>query len=395
MRFTGARASAIQPSATLELAARAKAMLAAGEPVLDLSAGEPDLPTPAAVVEAAHRALDEGHFGYTATPGVPALRQAIANCYGDRLGLQLAAQNVVVSNGAKQALFNALAAIVDPGDRVAIFCPYWTSYVEQIRFLDAEPVLIHCSKESGFRPDIEGLQRAIDGGLRALLVNSPCNPTGAVLGEDDWRAIAACLAPTETLLISDEIYEELVYDTKGHQSPVTLQPQLAERTCVVSGLSKAYAMTGWRVGYSIAPAAWSKPMATLQGHMTSNINAVTQQAAIAAITRHDLVAPLRAAFVERRERLLARFGELEPLRAQPPMGAFYLYVDVSPLGMSGSSFAASLLEQEKVVVVPGEAFGDDQHVRLSFATAVERLDEAVDRMARFLRSRAEREPSTP
>ena len=389
-RLTSGRAAAIRPSATLELSARAKALAVAGEPVINLSAGEPDLPTPAPIVEAAHRALEEGHFSYTATPGVPPLREAIARTYCERLGLELTADQVVVSNGAKQALFNALATCTDPGDRIGVLRPYWVTYVEQARALGCEPVVIGCPSESGFRCDLDDLRRALEEGLRVLVVNSPGNPTGASWSREDWASLLDLVSSYETLLVSDEIYEDIVYAPHRHVSPLHVRPELAGRTCVVSGFSKAFAMTGWRVGFSIAPRDWAASMSALQGHTTSNVNAVAQQAALAALSRRDVIAPMVDVFRRRRDRVVERLASIPGLVARVPEGTFYLYLDAR--GLLGrdayaedvDAVAKRLLEEHKVVLVPGTAFGDGDHLRLSFAASDAHLDEAFDRLGEAL-----------
>ena len=381
------RAGAIRPSATLELSARAKALAAAGEPVINLSAGEPDLPTPAPVVEAAHRALDDGrHFGYTAAAGVPPLRASLAEIYAGRLGVGLAAENVVVTNGAKQALFNALSTCTDPGDRVGILAPYWVTYVEQTRALGCEPVIVDCPASGGFRPDLDALDAALGDGLRVLILNSPGNPTGAAYAREDFEAILDRVAATDTLLVSDEIYEDIVFVDRGHVSPLHVRPDLAERTCVVSGFSKAFAMTGWRIGYSLAPADWTKAMGALQGHTTSNINAIAQQAALEACRRHDLVAPMVEVFRGRRDRVVEHLESLPGVTAHTPEATFYLFMDVvERLGPGGyapdvDAFCQRLLDEQQVVLVPGSAFGNPTHARLSFAASESDLDAAFDRL---------------
>lgn len=386
METTSARGRVIQPSVTLELSAKAKAMAAAGEPVLNLSAGEPDLPTPAPIVEAAHRALDEGHFGYTAAAGVPALREAIAVDRSKRCGVEFSGANVVVSNGAKQALFNALSTATDPGDRVGIPVPYWVTYAEQARALGCEPVFIDCPAESGFAMDLDSLDRALAGGLRVLLLNSPSNPTGATWNREQMGEVLARVAATDTLIISDEIYEDIVFAERGHVAPLALRPDLAGRTCVVSGLSKAFAMTGWRVGYSVAPAEWTRAINALQGHSTSNICAIAQQAALAAVGRDDLVKPMVEVFRTRRDRCIQKLASIGRLRAQSPEATFYLYLDASDVlsaeGLPDSvdALANWLLEDYKIVLVPGSAFGDPRHLRLSFACSEAVLDEAFARL---------------
>ena len=386
MNMTSARGRVIQPSVTLELSAKAKAMAAAGEPVLNLSVGQPDMPTPAPIVEAAHRALDEGHFGYTAAAGTPELRQAVAADRTHRCGVPYAAANVVVSNGAKQALYNAIATATDPGDRIGIPLPYWVTYAEQARALGCEPVFIDCPAENGFAMDLDALDTALAGGLRLLLLNSPSNPTGAAWDEEQMGAVLSRVADSDTLLVSDEIYEDIVFAARGHVAPLAIRPDLADRTCVISGFSKAFAMTGWRVGYSIAPPEWTAAMNALQGHSTSNICAIAQQAALAAVGRDDLVRPMVEIFRQRRDRCMAQLEKLPYLSARSPEATFYLYLDVSRVlatdGLTDTvdALAGWLLDEHKIVVVPGSAFGDPLHLRMSFAAADEVLDEAFQRL---------------
>lgn len=391
MALPSERARRIRASATLELAARAGELRASGQAVLNLTAGEPDLPTPAPVVEAAHRALEQGHFHYTATPGVPALREAIAHCYRERLGIELGPGHVVVSNGAKQALYNAIATATDPGDRVGVLQPYWVSYVEQARMLGCEVVPIACDPGRGYRPDLDQLQRELERGLAVLVLNSPCNPTGASFGRADLEPLLELVAAHGTALVSDEIYEDIVYTDEGHVSPLHLRPDLAPRTCVVTGLSKAFAMTGWRVGFSIAPPEWSQRMSALQGHTTSNINAIAQQAAIAAFGHRELVTGMVEVFARRRELVQGRLAAIDGLRVAPIEGTFYAYLDASPwlgegkLATSVDALAARLLNEHLLALVPGSAFGDDRSLRLSFAAPDATLREATDRLAQALR----------
>jgi aspartate aminotransferase len=386
MNTTSARGRVIQPSVTLELSAKAKAMAATGEPVLNLSAGQPDMPTPAPIVEAAHRALDEGHFGYTAAAGTPALREAIAADRTSRCGVPFEAANVVVSNGAKQALYNAIATATDPGDRIGIPRPYWVTYAEQAQALGCDPVFIDCPADRGFTMDLDALDTALAGGLRLLLLNSPSNPTGAAWDEEQMGAVLSRVAATDTLLVSDEIYEDIVFVERGHVAPLALRPDLADRSCVISGFSKAFAMTGWRVGYSIAPLAWTGAINALQGHSTSNISAISQQAALAAVGRDDLVRPMVEIFRRRRDRCMAHLEKLPCLSARLPEATFYLYLDVSEvLATEGlpdtvDALAGWLLNEHKVVLVPGSAFGDSRHLRMSFAAADDVLDEAFHRL---------------
>ena len=300
--------------------------------------------------------------------------------------MEFAPEQVVVTNGAKQALFNALSTCTDPGDRVGVLAPYWVTYAEVARALGCEPVMIECPASLRFRPDPDALEAALHEGLRVLIVNSPGNPTGAAYRSEDFASILAAVAETDTLLISDEIYEEIVFVDGGHVSPLHVRPDLVDRICVITGFSKAFAMTGWRVGFSLAPLDWSKAMGALQGHVTSNVNAVAQQAALTALTRRDLVAPMVEVFHRRRDRVTEQIAGTPGLSAMEPEGTFYSFMDVSALlGDTGyaadvDALCARLLDEHKVVVVPGTAFGNDHHARLSFAASDADLDGAFERL---------------
>jgi aspartate aminotransferase len=265
------------------------------------------------------------------------------------------------------------------------------TYAEQVAALGCEAVFIDCPAEHGFTMDLDALDAALAGGLRLLLLNSPSNPTGAAWDEEQMGAVLSRVAATDTLLISDEIYEDIVFVERGHVAPLALRPDLADRTCVISGLSKAFAMTGWRVGYSIAPLDWTRVMNALQGHSTSNICAISQQAALAAVGHDELVRPMVEIFRQRRDRCMARLEDLPYLSARSPEATFYLYLDATRvLATDGlpdtvDALADWLLDEHKLVLVPGSAFGDPRHLRMSFAAADEVLDEAFVRLAQALR----------
>jgi aspartate aminotransferase len=384
------RAETIQTSVTLALSARAKALQAEGKDVLNLTAGEPDFDTPEPIVEAAHRALREKHFKYTPTAGVRALREQVAVEYTQRLSITIEPDMTLVTNGAKHALFNALTTVTDPGDRIGVLRPYWVTYAEQAHALGCEPVMIPCPRERGFRPDLDALRRELTRGLAVVVINSPCNPTGASFSAEEWHALLDVIEPFDTRIVSDEIYEDIVYTSEGHHSPVRLRPDLASRVCVVTGLSKTFAMTGWRVGFSIAPREWTAAMIRLQDHVTSNVNAVAQQAAIVALQRRELVRPMVEEFRRRRDVVVARCQEVAGLHASSPEGTFYLYTDVSDhLGPGRTAaavdeLAARLLDEHLLAVIPGSAFGDPQRLRLSFAASSKVLDGAFDRLENAL-----------
>ena len=386
MKELSRRARDLRPSVTLELAARARESAARGRPVLDMTVGEPDLPTPAPVVEAAHAALRAGHFKYTPTPGIVALRQAVARAASHRLHLDVRASQIVVSNGCKQAIFNALATATDPGDTVCVLRPYWVSYIEAARSLGCKIVEVDCPAATGFRPDLGQLAAVLRQGVRLIVLNSPCNPTGAAWSSLDFAPLLELIAAHDTWILSDEIYEDIVYRAEGHVSPLHVRPDLADRCCVVSGLSKSFAMTGWRVGWSIAPEPWSTAMSALQGHLTSNINSIAQHAAVAALAQPELIEPLSRTFARRCRRVIERAAKLAGTSFVAPEGTFYLYLNVAEqLGPKRptadiDAHARWLLDDYDLAVIPGSAFGESEHLRLSFACSDEVIEAAFDRL---------------
>jgi len=384
--YLSRRAIAVRPSVTFTLSTLAKKLKAEGKPILDLSLGEPDMNTPEPVVEAARRALDEGHFHYTPTAGVPALLDAIAEVYSHRLRLSIEPAMTMATQGAKQALFNALATVTDPGDTIAVLQPYWVSYVEQAHALGLRVELVPCPAKNAFRPDFAALERVLAQGVKLLLINSPCNPTGAAFDAATLQTLTELVLQSGALLVSDEIYEDIVYKESGHVSPLHVAPELFDSCCVVTGLSKGFAMTGWRVGLSLAPKWWTAAMTRLQGHTTSHIAALTQQAAITALQRRDLIAPLLATFERRRALVLELLSEVPEVEAHEPEGAFYLFLDLSKyLGGAGPaqdtlSLSQWLLQEHNLVLVPGDAFGQPGYLRLSFAAKESVLRESFERL---------------
>lgn len=384
------RVAAMQPSATLAISARAKAMRREGRDVVALSAGEPDFPTPAPIVEAAHQALRDERFGYTPSPGIPELREAIAETLRQRNGLDVAAEGVVCSNGGKQAIAQALLAVCRPGDEVLIPAPYWVSYPEQARLAGAEPVALDASAEAEYKIAPDQLDAAVSERTRVLVLNSPSNPTGAVYSPDELEALAAVLRRyPHVAVISDEIYEHVVFDAE-FVSFGSLEG-MGERTATVNGFSKAYAMTGWRLGYVAAPPWWTAAIAKVQSQLTSGPSSITQYAALAAFTMGEgPIQEMVAAFRQRRDAVLARLRAIDGVACPAPEGAFYLFPDVSAIygrvtpggdTIAGSvDLCAYLLEDHEVALVPGAAFGSDAGVRLSYATDMDTLMRACDRI---------------
>ncbi|MGI6151808.1 MAG: pyridoxal phosphate-dependent aminotransferase [Christensenellales bacterium] len=384
----------IAPSLTLEIDAKAKAMRAAGEDVIGFGAGEPDFDTPAFIKAAAVEALKEGKTKYTPASGTVALKQAVAEKLLKDNGLSYEPSQIVISNGAKHSLFNALAAILNPGDEVIIPSPCWVSYPELVRINGGVPVFIAAVEEHCFIPNVEDFERAITPRTKAIILNSPSNPCGYVLPKSVLRDIAELAVLKDLFVISDEIYEMMVYDGERHISIASFNPEIKERTIVVNGLSKAYAMTGWRIGYTASAPGVAKAMSNLQSHVTSNPNSIAQHAAVAALNgpRDELFAMVQE-FDERRRLMVERINRIPGLSCGTPKGAFYVMVNISSsLGkrygdqfITGSlDFCAALLEGEKVAMVPGIAFEADGFCRMSYATSRENINKGIDRLADFM-----------
>jgi aspartate aminotransferase len=389
------RARTLRPSPTLALDARVKDMIRTGADVVNLGAGEPDFDTPEAVVEAAHRAAKSGRTKYTAVAGQIELREAIAAHVRKTHGIAVEASNIVVTNGAKQALYNSLQALVDPGDEVAIVAPYWVSYPDMIELAGGRAIVVP-SVEPSFEPDTAALVSAITPRTRGIVINTPNNPTGAVYSRESLAEILRIARERDLWILSDEIYEMLVYDGRTHVSPASIGTEGLNRTIVASGFSKSYAMTGWRLGYMAAPRAVAEAAATIQGQMTSNVNTPAQWAGVAALNGDATAQRAMISEFEARRTLLVE-GLQRALRGNVqipmPRGAFYLLMDARPwLGREcGNRFLATdldlaeaILERARVALVPGTAFGAPGFIRMSYATSRENLQKAVERLAAFL-----------
>lgn len=381
----------LTPSATIALGARVKQLLAAGHDVINLTVGEPDFPTPSFVSEAGIAAIRAGHTRYTASAGIPELRAAVAAdlCRLSPRAPELPPSGVVVTSGAKQALFNACFCLFGPGDRVLVPAPYWTTYPAQVDLARAEPVVVWGDAERGFKVTPEDLERAAAGGAKGLLLNSPNNPTGAVYSLEELEAIARWAAERGVWLISDEIYRRIYRGGGLAPGILDVDPALLERVVVIDGASKAFAMTGWRIGFSYSSPALAARMAALQSQTTSQAPTPSQYAALAAYTAGEAdleeYRGMNLAFERRRELVIALFREhLPEVRFTEPEGAFYLFLSSAGLAADGEDSIAlceRLLGSTGVALVPGEAFGDDGFVRLSYACSEEKLREAVRRLA--------------
>jgi aspartate aminotransferase len=385
----------MEASPTLAVDAKAKALKAAGEPVIGFGTGEPDFPTPANIVEAAQRAAaDPATHRYSPAAGLPALRQAIAERAQRDHDLDVGATQVTVTNGGKHALYNIFLALVDPGDEVLIPSPYWVSYPEQVKLADGVPVAVPTTMETGFRVTVEQLEERRTERTKALVFVSPSNPTGAVHSADEILKIGSWAAEHGIWVVADEIYERLVYGDATFASLPALVPEAAARTVVTSGVAKSYAMTGWRVGWSIAPPEIAAGMNKLQSQVTSNVANVAQLAALEAITGpQDAVEEMRLAFDRRRRLAVAHLSAIEGIRVSEPQGAFYVFPsfeDVLGQDIAGRRIDTTLeltellLEEAKVAVVPGEAFGAPGFARLSYALGDDDLAEGIARIADLL-----------
>ncbi len=391
-----ARAKKISPSPTLSIDAQAKKMIAAGEKVINFGAGEPDFDTPEHIKQAAVEALHKGMTKYTPVGGTPALKEAIVQKLKADNHLDYAPEQIVVSCGAKHSLYNAIQALCDPGDEIILPAPYWVSYLEQIKLAGGRPVIVQTRAENGFKLTVEELEAVVTPRTRMIILNSPGNPTGAVYTREELAALGEVLLSKKITIISDEIYEKLIYDGLEHVSIASLSPGLKELTVVINGVSKAYAMTGWRIGYAAAPAPAARAMADLQSHSTSNPTSIAQAASAAALTgTQEPLKQMVAEFNRRRDYMLERLSAVPGVSCFRPGGAFYLFPSIAgiigrayrgkTIG-SASDLAAILLTEAKVAVVPGVAFGDDRCFRLSYATSMENIKEGLDRIGEVLTS---------
>lgn len=394
-RRASARISAIAESATLAVDAKAKALQAAGRPVIGFGAGEPDFPTPDHIVEAAAAACrDVANHRYSPAPGLPALRSAIADAALRDSGLDVDPSQVVVTNGGKQAVYEAFAAIVDPGDEVLLPTPYWTTYPESIRLAGGVPVEVFAGADAGYLVTVDQLEAARTDKTKVLLLCSPSNPTGAVYPPEQIKAIGQWAVEHGIWVISDDIYQQLVYDGATAASLPALVPEAAQTTIIVSGVAKTFAMTGWRLGWLIGPTDITKAVANLQSHLTSNVANISQRAALAALTGPmEPVAEMRAAFDRRRKRTVELLNAIPGFTCPTPQGAFYAYPDVRQVlgktirgrtANTSMELAELILEEAEVAVVPGEAFGPSGYLRLSYATSDANIEEGIARIAALI-----------
>ncbi|NMF61713.1 pyridoxal phosphate-dependent aminotransferase [Brasilonema octagenarum] len=381
------RVSQVAPSITLAIAAKAKAMKAEGIDVCSFSAGEPDFDSPAHVKAAAQKALDEGKTKYGPASGEPKLREAIARKLKTDNGLDYKAENVIVTNGGKHSLFNLILALIEPGDEVIIPAPYWLSYPEMVTLAGGVSVIVPTDVSTGYKITPEQLRKSITPKTKLFILNSPSNPTGMVYTPEEIQAIAQIIVETDILVVSDEIYEKILYDGVKQVSIGSLGPEIFERTIISNGFAKAYSMTGWRIGYLAGPIDLIKATITIQSHSVSNVCTFAQYGAIAALEgSQDCVEEMLQAFAKRREVMYERLNAIPGLTCPKPDGAFYLFPDISKTGLKSLDFSNRLLEKEQVAVIPGIAFAGDDNIRLSYATDMATIEKGMDRFEKFVKS---------
>jgi len=381
------RISQVPPSITLEITAKAKKMREEGIDVCSFTAGEPDFDTPDHIKEAAKLALDQGKTRYGPAAGEMPLRQAIANKLQQHNGLDYTAQNVIVTNGGKHSLFNLMLALIETGDEVIIPAPYWLSYPEMVKLAEGTPIIVSTTAANDYKITPDQLRQAITPRTKLFILNSPSNPTGSVYTPDEIRALAEVVVEKDILVVSDEIYERLLYDGIEHLSIGAVNEETFKRTIISNGFAKSYSMTGWRVGYLAGPLELIKATSIIQGHSTSNVCTFAQYGAIAALeSSQECMETMLKAFTERRTVIVEGIRAIPKLSCSNPMGAFYVFVDISQTGMTSLQFSDAILEQQEVAVIPGIAFGADDCIRLSYATSMETIKKGLDRLEKFVSS---------
>ncbi len=393
------RLNAVKPSPTLAITAKAREMKAKGIDVVGFGAGEPDFDTPAIIKDAAKKAIDQGFTKYTPTNGIPELREAIAARIEQEHRIAYKPTEVLVSCGGKHALYNLFQALIEDGDEVVIFAPFWVSYADIVRVAGGKPVLVETTMDTGFEPSPEQIQKAIGPRTKAVILNSPSNPTGAMLSRRTLETVISCVKGKEILVVSDDIYDKLVYRGK-FENVLDIDPSLRPQVALVNGASKTFSMTGWRIGWTAGPQALISAMQKLQDNSTSNPNSIAQKAALAALTLPGVdaeVEKMRRTFDERRKHIVERLNAISGIRCFDPGGAFYAFPSVggllgkkprgagAPIG-SDDDLIDVLLEKHLVAAVPGSAFGAPGYMRLSFAISMEQIDKGCDRIAELARS---------
>ena len=380
-----ARVQQVTPSMTLAISAKAKAMKTEGLDVCSFSAGEPDFDTPEHIRAAAKQALDEGKTRYGPAAGEPRLRGAIANKLRTDNHLPYSAENIIVTNGGKHSLYALIMTIIEPGDEVLIPAPYWVSYPEMVKLAGGTPVIMPTTAENGYKITPAQLKQAITSNTKLLVFNSPSNPTGMVYSPDEVRALADVIVASNIWVVADEIYEKILYDGAKHLSIGAVSDAMFERTIVSNGFAKAYAMTGWRVGYLAGPIELIKAANTLQSQSTSNVCTFAQYGAIAALeSSQDCVETMRQAFAKRRTAIIELVNAIPGLSCVKPDGAFYLFINIGETGLNSLDFCTRLLHEKHVATVPGIAFGADSGIRVSYATDMATIEKGMGRLKDFV-----------
>ena len=384
MDFIAKNVAELAPSMTLSITSQAKALKKQGVDVLSFGAGEPDFNTPSFITEAAIKALSDGQTRYTESAGLLELREAIAAKLLVDNSLQYEPSQISVNCGAKHSCYNAILATVNPGEEVIIPAPYWTSYPEMVRLVGGVPVIVETKRENGWKLTAEEFEDAMSPLTKMVILNSPGNPTGAVYTQKELEKIAEIAVGEGIVVLSDEIYEKLVYGENKHISIASLGRDIYEQTITINGFSKAYAMTGWRLGYTAAPKKIADAIDTIQSHTTSNPTTFAQYGAIAALQGdQQIVSDMRDEFDVRRQYMLGRLSAIKNVRVVEPMGAFYFLVDIEPIGIKSVNFCEKLLSKQKVAIVPGVAFGAEFTVRFSYATGLDVINAGMDRFEEF------------
>lgn len=388
------KAGNISPSITLAITAKANELKAQGVDVVSFGAGEPDFNTPENIINEAIKAMQEGKTKYTPAGGIQDLKKTICKKFKEDNDLDYAPDQIIISTGAKQCLANTFMAILNPGDEVLIPVPYWVSYPELVKLADGVPVFVETSEENNYKYTIKDLEKSVSDKTKAILINSPNNPTGTIYHKEELIEIAEFAKKHDLLIVSDEIYEKLIYDGEKHISIASLSQDAYERTIVINGVSKTYSMTGWRLGYAAASKEITKLMTSIQSHMTSNVNTITQYAAIEALNGPvENLNNMVKEFENRRNFMVDKLSKIDGASIIKPSGAFYIMVNISSYlntSFKGEEiknsidFARVLLDEEKVAVIPGSGFGLDDYIRLSYATSMKIIEVGIDRIERFL-----------
>ncbi len=387
MQQLAQRATTLTPSLTLAIDAKAKKLKAEGVDVCGFGAGEPDFDTPQYIKDAAAQALAAGFTKYTPSSGIPELRAAIAEKLKNENGLDYKASQIIVNCGAKHSCFNVILATCQAGDEVIIPAPYWLSYPEMVKLADASPVTVETREENGFKITPDQFREAMTPATRLIILNSPGNPTGSVYTREELQALAEVALEEDILMLSDEIYEKVVYDGTESVSLASLGSEIYDLTITVNGFSKAYAMTGWRLGYIAAPEHIAAAIDSIQSHSTSNPTSFAQKGALAALKGdQSFIGEMVKAFTERRAYMYDRLTKISGITCVKPLGAFYMLPNISAFGLGSTAFCSKLLDDQKVAAVPGIAFGSDAHLRLSYACSMENIQKGLDRIEAFCKS---------